>query len=97
MTGNYLFGIIIPEKRFKPAINLPTDIHTNNYTDFWKMVRDQVNDDFLYPRNFDVSRVILTLRQAKVIHADLFNVANSIKFRIILEGGQPAIFKIMFV
>ena len=65
-----------------------------NYTDFWNYVRAQVYDDFLYPRTFDTDQVKMALRQAKLTHADVFDVSSSVKFKITLEGGQTAVFKI---
>ena len=65
-----------------------------NYTEFWQEVHPQENDDCLYSRNFDVDRVLKTLRLSKVLAVDLFKKQTSLKFKLTLEGGQTAIFKV---
>ena len=64
-----------------------------NYKEFWDEVREQVHDDFLYPKSFDTDRVKTALREAKVIYADMFNVSSSVKFKLFLEGNQSVVFK----
>ena len=66
-----------------------------NYRKFWGSVRDQEYGDFLYPRSFDADKVLFALRQSKVIRADLSKQDTTLKFNLTLEGGQPALFKIM--
>ena len=61
---------------------------------FWGSVRQLVKGDTLYPEEFDVSTVIKALRNAKIVHADVFQHATSLKWLLTLEGGQKAIFKI---
>ena len=68
-----------------------------NYTEFWTSVRELVGDDCLYPKTFDVSQVTTALRQAKINHVDLFMQQTSLKFKMVLEGGQTAIFKPMIM
>ena len=75
---------------------LSPDIPSNitNYTEFWQEVHPQENDDCLYSRNFDVDRVLMALRQSKVLAVDLFKKQTSLKFKLTLEGGKTAIFKV---
>ena len=76
-----------------------SDIHvySKNYSELWKTVRVQVRGDYLYPRTFDAGYVVSTLRHAKIIRADLFKVPKSIKLKLVLEGGQTALFKPMLL
>ena len=66
-----------------------------NYTELWATVRALAQDDYLYPRDYDVSQVTTALRKGEVIHADIFKKQTALKFKIVLEGGQSAIFKVM--
>ena len=79
----------------QPSANSP-DISSNitNYTEFWQEVHAQEYDDCLYPRNFDADRVLKALRLSKVLAVDLFKKQTSLKFKLTLEGGQTAIFKV---
>ena len=70
-----------------------TNHNKENYKEFWDEVREQVHDDFLYPKSFDTDRVKTALREAKVIYADMFNVSSSVKFKLFLEGNQSVVFK----
>ena len=78
-------------------------IHSDQYLEFnktytpafWGSVRRQVHGDFLYPDSFDVRRVARALREAKVIRANVFRKNTSLKLKLVLEGNQTAIFKIM--
>ena len=63
-------------------------------TDFWSSIRQLIKGDTLYPEDFDVTAVIKALRHAKIVHADVFHRATSLKWLLTLEGGQKAIFKI---
>ena len=64
-------------------------------TEFWESVRRQVHDDVLYQKSFDVGRVVTALREARVIEAHLFKFKHSLKFKLVLEGNQTAVFKVM--
>ena len=70
---------------------------TDTLTYFWSSVRELINGDTLYPRDFDVSAVTKALRHTKIIHADVFCHASSHKLLLTLEGGQKAIFKIKMI
>ena len=63
-------------------------------TNFWSYVKGLVKGDTLYPNDFEVTLVIKELRHAKILHADVFHSATSLKWMLTLEGGQKAIFKI---
>ena len=68
---------------------------TNYTSEFWNSIRSQVDHDCLYPKTFDVDPVVTALREAKVINALLFDYKHSLKFKVKLEGGQTAVFKVM--
>ena len=81
-------------RRQPSAISTDISSDITNYTEFWQEVHSQEYDDYLYPRNFDVDRVLKALRQSKVLAVDLFKQQTSLKFKITLEGGKTAIFKV---
>ena len=65
-----------------------------NYKELWEEVRAQHHGDTLYPETYDADKVLYALRTAKIIEADLFKKQTSLKFKLTLEGGQQAIFKV---
>ena len=72
--------------------NLP--VHQRKpYAEFWKEVENYAENDTLYPETANVDKVQQALRSAKIIHADIFLRATSLKWILTLEGGQQVIFK----
>ena len=65
-----------------------------NYKELWEEVRAQHHGDTLYPETYDAGKVLYALHTAKIIEADLFKKQTSLKFKLTLEGGQQAIFKV---
>ena len=65
-----------------------------NYKDLWEEVRAQHHGDTLFPETYDADKVLYALRRSKIIEADLFKKQTSLKFKLTLEGGQRAIFKV---
>ena len=64
-----------------------------NATEFWDMVDSMINNNSLYPKDFNVSIITDVLRTAKAELFDLFADRNSLKWMITLEGGQSVLFK----
>ena len=67
------------------------------YKELWEEVRAQHHGDTLYPETYDADKVLYALRTAKIIEADLFKKQTSLKFKLTLEGGQQAIFKVQLM
>ena len=65
-----------------------------NYTELWEEVRAQHYGDTLYPETYDADKVLYALRKSKIIGAELYKKQTSFKFKLTLEGGQKAIFKV---
>lgn len=68
-----------------------------NYSEFWRTVRALVGKDCLYPGTYDATQVTGILRRGRIIYADLFKKQTSLKLKLVFEGQQSAIFKIMLV
>ena len=64
-----------------------------NATVFWNFIDGLVNNEHLYPKEVDVTIVTDILKTAKIEHVDLFKERNSLKWLIMLEGGQKILFK----
>ena len=61
--------------------------------EFWKEVENYAENDTFYPETVNVDEVLLALRSAKIIHADMSLRASSLKWILTLEGGQQVVFK----
>ena len=64
-----------------------------NATAFWNFIDGLVNNEHLYPKELDVTIVADIIKTAKIEHVDLFKERNSLKWLIMLEGGQKILFK----
>ena len=90
--GTSLVGVTFTNKlKTNDTRYMPLD---RNVTELWKSVRSLIHGDFLYPKDFDVSRVINALRHGRIVHADVFAETTSLKWMLVLEGDQKAIFKV---
>ena len=66
---------------------------TENYTILWNRLDNIISNQSLYPAELDTKIATDALQNAKIILADLFPVRTSLKWMIILEGGQKVLFK----
>ena len=76
--------------------NIKSDSHSEwkeNYTELWNRLDAMISNSSLYPADFDTSIAASALQNARIEHVDLFKERSSLKFIIMLEGGQKVIFK----